>query len=296
MKSGFTSALALALACVGCSNPAEAELTPSAGGLPPPRCERVTFRDDFDKLRLYRDAGGIWTPYYPYAGPDEVGSRTLKSNGERQVYVDPRLKGSGAHALGLNPFRVRNGHLQIIAAPVRSEHKAALWGYDYASGLLTTKDAFSQTYGYFEMRAKMPKGRGLWPAFWLLPATGKWPPEIDIVEVIGHQPSIVNHAAHWTEGGKKRDILFPTPRVDTSAGFHTYGVEWTPETIRWFFDGQESARIATPADLNQPMYMLLNLAVGGHWPGKVDPKILPAALEVDYVRACALPHQGQSGD
>lgn len=250
---------------------------------------QLTFSEDFNTLRLVDSGGGVWTPRYPHAGPDEIGSRTLLDNHEQQIYVDPTLKGAGPKPLGLNPFRIENGVLHISAQRLPPQARRALWNYHYMSGLLTTKDSFAQQYGYFEMRAKMPKGRGLWPAFWMLPADRSWPPEIDIVEIIGHDPSMINHAAHWNLNGKHVSAGFPVLRSDSSAAFHTYGVEWSAKTIRWFFDGRETARITTPQELNKPMYLLVNLAVGGQWPGKVDPKVLPAIMEVDYVRAYALP-------
>lgn len=76
----------------------------------------------------------------------------------------------------------------------------------YRSGLITTQNLFTQRHGYFEMRAKLPAGRGLWPAFWLLPAGGGWPPEIDVMEVLGHEPDTLHTSVHWTQGGHKSTI------------------------------------------------------------------------------------------
>src|SRR5206468_2525137 len=100
------------------------------------------------------------------------GGRTLSSNGEQQYYSDS--------SVGVNPFAVANGVLDITASP--GANPGALW---YNSGLITTEGMFSQTYGYFEMRAKLPAGQGMWPAFWLLPSDKSWPPELDVLEAFG---------------------------------------------------------------------------------------------------------------
>lgn len=141
----------------------------------------------------------------------------------------------------------------------------------YRSGLITTQNLFTQRHGYFEMRAKLPAGRGLWPAFWLLPAGGGWPPEIDVMEVLGHEPDTLHTSVHWTQGGHKSTIQ--RIRVtDMSLGFHSFAVSWQPEVISWFFDGQEVARTPTPKELTEPMYLLANLAVDGKgsWLGPPD--------------------------
>lgn len=264
------------------------------GASPTLEGRQLTFSDEFDSLRLVDEknpSSGVWTPRYPHAGANQIGSRTLLDNREQQIYVDPTLAGTGPAPLKLNPFKIQDGVLQITASPMPASAKRALWNYSYMSGVLTTKDRFAQKYGYFEMRAKMPKGQGLWPAFWLLPADRSWPPEIDIVEILGHQPNLVNQTAHWNRDGKHVAAGFVARVPDSSAAFHTYGVEWNAQTIRWFVDGRETARIKTPPELHRPMYVLVNLAVGGGWPGKIDPRVLPATMYVDYVRAYSLPDQ-----
>ena len=105
--------------------------------------------------------------------------RQTKYNGEQQIYVDPRYAGRG-RPLGLDPFRVQNGVLSIVASRTPPELKAVLFNNPYVSGILTTQESFSQKYGYFEIRAKIPLGIGVWPAFWMLANDGGWPPEIDV--------------------------------------------------------------------------------------------------------------------
>jgi beta-glucanase (GH16 family) len=154
----------------------------------------------------------------------------------------------------------------------------------YTSGLITTQESFAQLYGFFEMRAKSPAGRGFWPAFWLLPTDMTWPPEIDVLEVHGQAPDTIYTNVHSKSGGG--NFKPHAVGVDTSRGFHTYAVSWRPDEIRWYFDGCEIARTATPADARKPMYIVACLAVGGpgSWPGPAD-GASSATWAIDYIRA-----------
>jgi beta-glucanase (GH16 family) len=137
------------------------------------------------------------------------------------------------------------------------------------------------------MRAKLPKGRGLWPAFWLLATDRSWPPEIDVMEVLGHEPSKLYTTLHTAETGTNTRSDIPAHNIpDSSAGFHTYAVEWGPADIVFYFDDKEIARRPTPADMHKPFFMLINLAVGGGWPGSPTAStVFPAVYEIDWVRA-----------
>ena len=204
--------------------------------------------------------------------------------------MDPAFAGNTSSALGVNPFSINDGILNITAAPTSPELVDALGGYQYTSGLITTRESFQQTYGYFEMRADLPQGQGLWPAFWLMPASGNWPPELDVMEMLGNNPSTIYSTVFSNGPTGIVKSAFGSNVADTSAGFHTYGVDWEPDLITWYFDGQQIAQTATPADLNSPMYLLANLAVGGagSWPGSPDATTpLPAKMQIDYIRAYA---------
>jgi beta-glucanase (GH16 family) len=158
-------------------------------------------------------------------------------------------------------------------------------GYAYTSGMITSFHSFSQTYGYFEMKAKLPAGQGLWPAFWLLPTDLSWPPEIDIMEVIGSTPNQLETSVHYDAGGHQMKNN-TTILEGMTTGFHTYGVDWQRDKIAWYFDGSKVYEVATPAGMDKPMYMLANLAVGGEWPGSPDGTTsFPATLQIDYIRA-----------
>src|SRR4029453_19238482 len=111
--------------------------------------------------------------------------------------VDPRYGGRETTPLGLDPFRVKDGVLSIVASRTPPALKTVLFNNEYISGILTTQSVFSQKYGYFEIRAKVPVGVGVWPAFWMLADDGGWPPEIDIMEGRGQRPDNMVMTTHW---------------------------------------------------------------------------------------------------
>jgi len=171
---------------------------------------------------------------------------------------------------------------------------------DYTSARLNTEGRFSQAYGRFEARIKMPVGKGIWPAFWLLgndiPTIG-WPKcgEIDIVENLGNEPSIAHGTIHGPgySGGKSIGTPFALSGDKRfTDDFHLFAVEWEPKEIRFYVDENLYAT-RRPSDLpegakwiyDHPFYILLNLAVGGAWPGNPDNSTqFPQKMFVDYVR------------
>ena len=247
-----------------------------------------TFTDEFDALSLDLEDGqskGVWRTNFGYGG---VHSRTLPNNGELQVYADRLFSGTGSTSLKLDPFRIAGGKLDIVAEPLNEDLRRFTWGLSYSSGLLTTKASFSQMYGLFEIRAKLPKGKGLWPAFWLLPENRAWPPELDVLEVLGDNMRKLYVSWHSNVGGKHTADSKAIEVPDMSADFHTYSVVWEKDTLMWFFDDVQVASRSTPEDFHLPMYMLINLAVGGGWPGSPDKTTqFPAKYTIDWVRAYA---------
>jgi beta-glucanase (GH16 family) len=173
---------------------------------------------------------------------------------------------------------------------------------EYTSARLHTAGKFSQQYGRFEARIKIPFGQGIWPAFWALGANIDkvgWPDcrEIDIMENVGREPSINNGSIHGP-GYSGADGL--TGKISLPDGkrlcddFHTYAMEWDPESVRFFMDGQlYCTRTAKDVpgkkwDFDQPFFILLNVAVGGSWPGSPDEtSTYPQTMLVDYVRVYA---------
>ncbi len=244
----------------------------------------MTFDDEFNSFSTYNATThtGTWDTTFGYSG---IANRTLPTNGELQIYMDAAYAGTGKTALGVNPFTLENGSLVITATEATQAVSDAISGYQYTSGLITSKDTFSQEYGYFEMRAEMPNEQGAWPAFWLLPADNSWPPEIDIMEGLGDATT-----AYMTEHSKSTGVHTHDQSVahlyDTADDYHTYSVLWTADTITWYIDGDVVKTIATPPDMHKPMYILANVAVGG-WAG-TPADDFNAQMKIDYIRAYSL--------
>jgi beta-glucanase (GH16 family) len=237
-----------------------------------------TFSDDFNALSLHQGTQGTWDAKYWWA-PDKGSSMT----GELQWYVNP----SYAPTASVDPFSVSNGVLTISAKPTPDSLKSLLGGHDYTSGILTTHSSFSQTYGYFEMRAEMPHDQGTWPAFWLLPEDGSWPPELDVVEMRGQDPNTVNVTVHSNATGQHTINTIPV-EVPSTDGFHNYGVLWDQDQIVWYFDDVAVAHANTPADMHSPMYMVADLAVGGTAGTPTDGLKNGSEMKIDYIKAYSL--------
>lgn len=187
-----------------------------------------------------------------------------------------------------NNIAVEDGHLKLITKD------QDYGGKNFTSGAIHSKNKFSFLYGKVEMKAKLPKGQGMFPAFWMMPnQKNTWLPEIDIMEMLGHKPNEVWMVVHWLDANNK--LVSNSGNFignDYSKDFHTFGLEWTPTTLTWFIDGVESYRTdAFVPDME--MYLYLNTAVGGNWPGSPDKTTkFPQYFEVDYVRV----YQGIGGD
>jgi beta-glucanase (GH16 family) len=248
----------------------------------------MTFHDEFSASLSLWDAqsnpGGAWRPDYGFSGSQGVGSYTLASNGELQIYTSPYFRDHPGD-FSESPFVSNSdGTLSIIARPSSNPE---IFGYHYTSGEISTAPSFAQTYGYFEMRAELPSTAGAWPAFWLVPADGSWPPELDVMETLTTDPRGAHTTEHSGATGTHTQLGYTAFVPDTADGFHTYGVLWTSTDLNWFIDGVEVFHTATPADMNKPMYMIANLALGG-WGGAIDNANMPAEMKIDYVRAYAL--------
>ena len=187
---------------------------------------------------------------------------------------------------------VANGVLRIQA---RKENTVTSYGtYNYTSGLVTTDRETDTTsipakfdflYGYVEIRAKIPGGRGLWPAFWMLPSDHSTSEEIDIMEILGDHPEINYMTYHWgthqSFGGS-----WTISNADFSQGYHTYAVDWSPDALVWSIDGVERQRITDASIISHKlMNLIANLQVGGSWAGNPDANtVFPANFDIDYIR------------
>lgn len=230
-----------------------------------------TFHDDFDAHPL---SSGRWAPHYAggtawsearyWGGEGSDFKRKTAWNAEQQIYVDPRYAGRGTTPLGLDPFRVRDGLLSIVASRTPPELKEVLFNNEYVSGILITQGSFAQKFGYFEIRAKVPAGQGVWPAFWMLADNGGWPPEIDVLEGRGQRPGDVVMTTHWripaTQVVVSCGFDFQVP--DAATAFHDYGVLWLPDRLIYFIDRKPVSDIKAPDTFVDPVYMIVNLAMG----------------------------------
>jgi len=244
-------------------------------------CWTRTFNDDFDTLEFWNSETntGQWKTSY-------IWDRDTIINNELQYYIDPIEH-------GISPFSTDNGILTITANKTPAGIRESLAGQEYISGVLTTENGFSQKYGRFETYAKVPRGKGLWSAFWLLPSFDQWPkgvailPEIDVMESIGHELKTFHTTLHTNQNGKLESHPYDhTVDEVLSDDFHLYSVVWTPETVDWYLDKRRVASHKTPSDYTRPVHFLLNLAVGGTWPGAPDSATeFPANYRIDYVRA-----------
>ncbi len=232
----------------------------------------------------------VWSDEFDYTGAPDPKRWTYDiggggwGNNELQFYTDRRENS-----------RVENGHLIVEARREKYQER------EYTSARLVTKGLGDWTYGRFEIRAKVPRGLGTWPAIWMLPTVwdlgnGSWPDngEIDIMEHVGFDEGVV-HASTHTQAHQWRintQRTAKTPVPDATRAFHVYTLEWDAEEIRVFVDdrhyftSRKDGGDWTSWPFYKDFHLLLNIAVGGEWGGQkgVDPSVFPQRMEVDYVR------------
>lgn len=252
---------------------------------------RPTFTEDFNKLSVSAHGGGgsRWVAHTPWGG--DFGDA---------AFTDPQP--------GF-PFRVENGILEIEAR----KGDDGKWRSGLLASAPTTTAGLGQHFGYFEMRAQLPAGPGVWPGFWLntqLPAGSRKPGvEIDVVEYYGQFPQAFHSAIHiWDNANPKasrvEDHITSVPTGSLSNAFHTYGVDVEPDWITFYLDRRETWRQATPVELKEPLIILLDLALGSGWP--IDKTPNPSIMKVNYVHvykrseadvqpSCVRPQRGANG-
>lgn len=242
----------------------------------------------------------IWNDDFSISGkpdPEKWNYETgFIRNLEEQIYTSRKKN-----------VRVSDGKLEITALkenfknnrydPTVKNYRINTPYSDYTSGSINTKDKFEFKYGRVEIRAKLPKGNGVWPAAWMLGANFEeieypYAGEIDIMEHVGIQPDEVHATVHFpwdNRNGIKSNGGTKTVK-DPSENYHIYSVSWTPNFIEFLIDNESYHifQIDNAGDKNnpfrKPFYLILNLALGGNWPGPVDPDILPQKFLIDYVR------------
>jgi len=233
----------------------------------------------------------VWADEFGYSGLPDTTKWNYDTGGhgwgnhELQYYTEARKANA----------RVEDGRLIITA------RKEDYQGMDYTSARLVTRGKGDWAYGRISVRAKLPRGKGTWPAIWMLPtdwkySDGGWPDngEIDIMEHVGYDPGVVHGTIHTkdfnhADGTQKGEQIHLPDAMDA---FHTYTIEWTPQQIKWYVDDQQYFTYPNNGagwsswPFNHPFHLILNIAVGGDWGGAegVDTDIFPVRMEVDYVR------------
>jgi len=281
----LVSALSVVALASLTTGPASGEPTPSArtaksDARPAAGPAAVTFSDEFDGPAGSAVDGGKW----------QIETGDNVNNHERQWYT------GGNNNAALNG----QGQLVITARRENPANYQCWYGRcEYTSARLNTAGKFTTTYGRVEARIKVPRGQGMWPAFWMLGndiGQVGWPNsgEIDIMENVGFEPSTVHGTLHGPgysgSGGIGAGYSLPGGQAFAD-DFHTFAIDWSPDSVTWSVDGNVYQR-RTPADLggrqwvfNKPFFLILNLAVGGYWPGDPDGSTpFPSQLVVDYVR------------
>ena len=190
-----------------------------------------------------------------------------------------------------NSFVTSGGYLVLEA------RQEPFGSANYTSARMLTMGKQDFTYGRIDVRAKLPKGQGVWPAIWMLGSNisnTPWPAcgEIDMMELLGNQPNKVYGTAHWSNGGQNAQLggSYTMPSGDFSQGFHVFSILWNSSEIGWYIDNQKyftapkSSMVGTyPFD--KPFFIILNVAVGGAWPGNPDgTTVFPQRMIVDYIR------------
>lgn len=251
----------------------------------PPRNYALVWSDEFDTGTMPDPAKWAYDTHRNAVG---------WYNNEKQYYAAGRPEN----------VRVENGAL-IIEARKEALSKADFPDYsgqDYTSARLYTQGKAAWTYGFYEVRAKLPCQRGTWPAIWMLPEDPDvvWPEggEIDIMEHVGYEPGVIHHSVHTKAFNFGRGTQRTTSFTLESAceQFHRYQLLWTPKGLlfavddapKFLFEKKRSSKDRWPFD--EPMHLLLNIAIGGDWGGRkgIEDAALPARMEIDHVRVYQL--------
>jgi beta-glucanase (GH16 family) len=259
-----------------------ADAPPPAESLKPPAGWTLAWSDEFD-------VDGLPDP--TKWGNDTGFNKPGWFNHEQQYYSAPRADNAV----------VRGGKLLITA---RKETRSAMsdWGgQPYTSARLLTRGLAEWTYGFFEIRARLPCGLGTWPAIWMLGSHGDWPAngELDIMEHVGRWPGRVLSTVHTPAGSGAHGVGSAVTLPDVCGAFHRYQMLWTERDITFGIDGINSltyprldvgaAGAARAWPFDAPQFLLLNIAIGGDLGGPVDDAVFPVTMAVDYVRVYQAP-------
>jgi beta-glucanase (GH16 family) len=247
----------------------------------------------------------VWSDEFNYSGlPDSTKwdyEEGFVRNREMQYYTRANLENARVE----NGVLIIEGRKQLIKNPTYKPNITDNWMRErefghYTSASLITKNKASWTYGRIEVRAKLPQGKGTWPAIWTVGANSPkvpWPlcGEIDIMEFVGKDPDHVYGTVHYSVDSKIRSLGGNFQTKNPSANFHIYAIEWSHDKIDFYFDNNkyfsfnvDDAGKGEDNPFRKPQYLLINLAMGANWPGPIDDSILPQRYLIDYVRVYQL--------
>jgi len=203
-------------------------------------------------------------------------------NNEKQYYSGPRPENA----------RIHDGMLTITALKEARSDQPDWGGQVYSSTRLATLGKKDWTYGFFDIRARLPCGKGTWPAIWMLGSQGEWPAggELDIMEWVGSRPERMFSTVHTTSGSGGNGKGADAPVTDACNTFHNYQMHWTAQQISFAVDGKVHFTYNNPGTgtsawpFDAPQFMILNVAIGGDLGSAVDDAIFPVKMDVDYVR------------
>lgn len=274
MRIKYIHFLLVLIAVAGCKKNNNSSGTPNPNPPPPPVNYEWKFADTL-----------AWTDEFEVNGSPDLSKWGYDVGGNGWGNSELEYYTNGANS------SISNGVLKIEA------RKENFSGNLYTSSRMVTKNKEDWLYGRFEIRAKLPKGRGTWPAIWMLPTDwiyGGWPNsgEIDIMEHVGFDPNNVHFTLHTNAfyGANGRGAAKNIPGATDD--FHVYRLDWAPYGIRGYFDNEKIFEYLNPGGsfqtwpFDKRFHLLLNIAIGGSWGGAqgVDDTIFPAVMEIDYTR------------
>lgn len=237
----------------------------------------ISFNDEFESLELDLDGDGssTWAPWWV-----DWNVRFLEGNDDKAWKCDESYTGSTQQTLDIVLHELTADQTLLLYGRQTPTDKLNIVSRKpYIGGMISANNSYSQTYGYWEIKCKFDVSQGHHWAVWLLPTDNSWPPEIDIVEVVGHQPK----QAHCNAHGSPTKNTFTSRHIDAAAHYHIYGFEWTSNEMIWTLDGQEHLRIANY--INKSMYFLVSPEIGGQWTKMPDETtVWPTVCEIDYIR------------
>lgn len=242
-----------------------------------------------------------YLPGWELIWQDEFDSKYINSN---HWEFEVNAWGGGNNELQYYTNRPQNAFIRdgkLVIRALKETYTGPEGTREYTSARLRTKNKGDWKYVRVDVKAKLPYGQGLWPAIWMLPTDqvyGGWPAsgEIDIMELLGHEPNKIYGTIHYLGMSgfrEKQGGFYVLPGGDFSSGFHVFTIVWDSLGIKWYVDNKKYFEVTGwnspvgpfPAPFDQRFHLILNVAVGGDWPGSPDETtVFPQEMEVDYVR------------